>query len=207
MDDESGPASPEPPPTKGRPAHPRPDPDKASSMETRADAREGDIATLELIDGTGRMGRAPLLWLHTNAAGAIGALGLRGEVRVKIVGDDEMAAAHDRYSGVPGTTDVLTFDLRDEGADCDEGGGPLDTDLLVCLDEAGRRAAEIGHSVERELLLYILHGVLHCAGHDDTDEASAARMHAEEDRVLGAIGVGATYEPVRGGTTDPGRDA
>jgi len=42
-------------------------------------------------------------------------------------------------------------------------------------------------------LLYVVHGVLHCLGHDDHDEAGYASMHALEDRVLYAIGVGATF--------------
>lgn len=100
-----------------------------------------------------------------------------------------MAAAHVRHSGVEGTTDVLTFDLREDPA----AGGALETELLLCVDEARRQAAALGHLAERELLLYALHGVLHCMGEDDHDEAAAARMHAREDRVLTAIGVGATF--------------
>jgi probable rRNA maturation factor len=112
-----------------------------------------------------------------------------------------MAAAHLKYSGIAGTTDVLTFDLRDDSA----AGDPLDVDLWICIDEARRNAADRGLPVERELLLYILHGMLHCLGHDDHDEAAHLAMHTEEDRVLMAIGVGATFgvpaagEP-RGGT-------
>jgi probable rRNA maturation factor len=71
----------------------------------------------------------------------------------------------------------------------------LDVDLLVCADEAGRQAELRGFTVERELLLYIVHGVLHCLGFDDHNETDSARMHAEEDRLLAAAGVGATYAP------------
>lgn len=116
-------------------------------------------------------------------------LGCQGEVRVRVMADAEMAAAHERYSGVPGTTDVLTFDLREERTEA----APLDTDILVCIDEARRQAAERGMTAERELLLYIVHGVLHCLGYDDHDEAAHRAMHAEEDRVLEAIGVGRTF--------------
>lgn len=135
------------------------------------------------------MNRAGLRWLVEKATAAAGVLAYAGEVRVRIVGDDEMAAAHEKYSGVPGTTDVLTFDLRDDAS----AGGPLDTDILVCVDEARRQAAALGLSVERELLLYIVHGVLHCLGFDDHDEAGHRAMHEEEDRVLEAIGVGRTF--------------
>lgn len=125
-------------------------------------------------------------WLAAEAARALALLDARGEVRIRIVDDAEMAAAHLEYCEIPGTTDVLTFDMS-------ETQGTLDTDILACLDEATRQAAIRGHSIDRELLLYIIHGCLHCLGHDDHDEAAAARMHAEEDRLLEAIGIGRTF--------------
>lgn len=124
-------------------------------------------------------------WLAARASEALRVLGVRGEVRVRILDDAAMAEAHLRYSGIPGTTDVLTFDLA-------EGEG-LDVDILVCRDEAARQATRRGHGIDRELLLYTIHGILHCLGHDDHDEAAAGRMHAEEDRILEAIGVGRTF--------------
>lgn len=128
-------------------------------------------------------------WLGAEAARALALLDARGEVRVRIVDDAAMAAAHLQYSGIPGTTDVLTFDL----AEGEDGRTVLDTDIIACLDEAVRQAAARGHSIDHELLLYIIHGALHCLGHDDHDEAAAARMHAEEDRLLQAIGIGRTF--------------
>lgn len=143
-----------------------------------------------------RLADAVARWVADRAGEAIAALGAAGEVRVRVVTDTEMAAAHERYSGVAGTTDVLTFDLGDPPAQGAAGGlRVLDTDLLVCVDEARRQAAAHGHAVERELLLYILHGVLHCLGYDDHTEEGSAEMHRKEDEVLTAIGVGATYAP------------
>jgi len=106
---------------------------------------------------------------------------------IRLVDDDEMARLHDRHMGVRSPTDVLTFDMAQPG-------GPIEADLVICVDEARRIAAELGHDVEREVLLYALHGLLHCAGFDDQDEPGAAAMHAEEDRILRLIGVGPTYD-------------
>ena len=39
----------------------------------------------------------------------------------------------------------------------------------------------------------IVHGILHCCGFDDHDEESHQKMHAEEDRILNAIGVGTVW--------------
>ncbi|MDX2017387.1 MAG: rRNA maturation RNase YbeY [Planctomycetota bacterium] len=142
---------------------------------------------VELMDQTGRLSASDQSWIRARASNALELLKAPGEVRVSVVDDVRMAEAHERYSGVPGTTDVLTFDLR-EGPE-----GPLDTDVLVCLDEAQRRGQERGHGAREELLLYVVHAMLHCLGFDDHDEAEAAMMHAEEDRVLTALGVGVVY--------------
>lgn len=143
--------------------------------------------------GQGAQGQGvDLSWLGQMAGRAGALLDASGEVRVRIVGDAEMAAAHQRWSGVAGTTDVLTFDMRQPVAP-GAPAHPLDTDLLVCIDEASRQASLRGHELGKELLLYIIHGMLHCLGHDDHDQAAAAKMHAREDEVLTALGVGAVY--------------
>ena len=141
----------------------------------------------ELEDGTGQLGLCERAWVTDRLGHALRTLNAGGEVRVRVIDDTEMATAHERYSGIAGTTDVLTFDLRDDAA------GPLDVDILVCLDEAKRQAAARGHLPEHELLLYAVHGVLHCLGHDDHDSQAFERMHAEEDRVLAEIGLGPIF--------------
>ncbi|UYV13544.1 MAG: rRNA maturation RNase YbeY [Phycisphaera sp.] len=172
------------------------EPEPASSAEEppeRASEAGGLVVDLTLsreasaaIDGSAEA------WLVENARRASEHLNLEGELRVRVVCDTEMAKAHEKHLGEPDTTDVMTFDLADGAA---VRGAPVDADLLVCVDEAARKASEHGYSVERELLLYVVHGLLHCLGHDDYDENSYQRMHALEDELLEAIGVGATFSP------------
>lgn len=140
------------------------------------------------MDDTGRLAPADRNELETLLRRAGSELDASGEVRVRVVNDEIMSDLHRRHSGVSGPTDVLTFDLRPMGL------GPLDTDIIVCLDEAIRQAATRGHPPHRELLLYGLHGILHCLGHDDHDDRAYARMHAAEDAVLTAIGVGPVFD-------------
>lgn len=101
---------------------------------------------------------------------------------VRVVNDAEMAQLHGRWKQQEITTDVVTFDLSDASD------APLRADIAVCFDEASRQAADRDHGPADELLLYAIHGLLHCCGHDDGDEASATAMHREEDRLLQAIG-------------------
>lgn len=160
-----------------------------------------DRPSIHVSDPERRLSDAGRAWLTEHASRAAGEFrsGTRlvnGEIRAKVVGDAEMAAAHLEYCEIEGTTDVLTFDLSEP---VNEAGLTLDVDILVCADEAQRQAAGRGHTVARELLLYIIHGSLHCLGHDDHDDTAFAAMHAEEDRILTAIGVGATFARSGGG--------
>jgi len=107
-------------------------------------------------------------------------------VSIRVVGDEEMSKLHVKHSGVEGTTDVLTFD---------HGGDEysVHADIAVCIDVADTEAKKRGHTLQNELLLYIVHGILHCCGFDDSDEKEHALMHEEEDRVLSAIGIGTIW--------------
>lgn len=200
-----------------RPVDPEPDNPPPPSGKVRA--------TLDLLDGDRRLGDDDRHWLIERAEAALNIMPLKagGEVRARLVGDDEMSRLHETYMGDPSTTDVLTFDLTEGvvpgGAalravsgvapvnDLTGGTGvspvsaspdaahPLDVDLALCVDEADRHGALRSGRLREELLLYLIHGVLHCLGHDDADEASARRMHEREDEILRAIGVGDVYAP------------
>lgn len=154
-----------------------------------SDAAQGACA-LEFVDATGHLSAKELSGLRSQVAAAAAHLGAAGEVRVRLVGDEEMAANHVRHMGVQGTTDVITFDLAEGRA---ASGEAMDVDLLICVDEAERQAARRGIDRQRELLLYALHGMLHCLGHDDTTERAAAAMHEKEDQTLSAMGMGPIY--------------
>jgi probable rRNA maturation factor len=103
------------------------------------------------------------------------------------------------------TTDVLTFDLRDRKPPRDREGVALELETVVCIDEARRRAAELNHPVRHELLLYCVHSLLHVQGYDDKSPAAARRMHAREDELLRAIGVGPVYSGGRAVRARPAR--
>jgi probable rRNA maturation factor len=67
-------------------------------------------------------------------------------------------------------------------------------EVVLCVDEAARQAAEQGHTVAEELLLYAVHGLLHLCGYDDRTPADFAVMHAREDEILTHIGVGRLFK-------------
>lgn len=146
------------------------------------------VAAVSWVDGRragGASARIDLGWLRSS----IERLGPRisrppAAVTVVLVEDEEMDRLHRRHCGVVGTTDVLTF----PDPDASEDGGTAG-DVVICVDVARREADARGRPVEHELLLYVLHGLLHLAGGRDDDPTGADAMRREQDRLLGLVGV------------------
>jgi probable rRNA maturation factor len=118
-----------------------------------------------------------------------------GNWSITIVNDREMKSLHQRTMNNAATTDVLTFDLRDKTEPVALARA-LDLDTILCRDEAARRAKELHHSINHELLLYALHSLLHVRGYDDLTPRRHARMHRREDTLLIALGIGPLYKPI-----------
>lgn len=131
---------------------------------------------------------APYLRKHLRAAHGILKPPL-AELSVALVGDKEMSRLHERFMGIPGPTDVLTFPL-----DEDDAGDVTAGEVVVCVPEAKRRSRDEGTSHRDEVLLYALHGLLHLCGYDDRTTRAFNRMHKKEDELLAALGVGAVFK-------------
>lgn len=77
-------------------------------------------------------------------------------------------------------TDVLSFVISDEP-------GALEGEVYVDLDMAALRAPEFGTGFRREAARYVVHGLLHLAGHEDATPEQRTRMHENENRYLKAF--------------------
>jgi len=94
---------------------------------------------------------------------------------VRLVSRREIAELNGRYRGRSEPTDVLSFpgDTSPEGAHLG--------DIVICPAVARAQARLAGHSPEDELKTLLLHGVLHCLGHDH--EADGGKMERLELRL------------------------
>ena len=101
-------------------------------------------------------------------------------VSIALLDDVAISRLHEAHLGDPATTDVLSFDLRDPASPP----GAFDAELAIGFEVAAREARRRGLPLERELALYVVHGLLHLAGFDDRDPRDRARMRAAERRVL-----------------------
>lgn len=144
--------------------------------------------SLDITAAAGAM-FVPFLRRHLRAAHGILRPPLR-ELSVALVGDRRMSDLHEQFLNIAGPTDVLTFPL-----DVDGRGRPVSGEVVVCVPEARRRAKEQAVPVERELLLYALHGLLHLCGYDDRTDRAFRVMHRTEDQILTRLGVGPVFAP------------
>lgn len=94
------------------------------------------------------------------------------EAEISLVDDPTIAQIHFDFMDIEGATDVITFDHGE---------------IILSVDTAHSQAAEYGNSFEREVLLYIIHGLLHLAGYTDAVDAERARMDAIQQHLLDAL--------------------
>jgi probable rRNA maturation factor len=102
---------------------------------------------------------------------------------VRFTSDREMRRLNTGFRGKDGTTDVLSFPGDYPGEARLGRGRPLPLegphlgDVVISVPMARRQAAAQGHEVGRELRTLLLHGVLHCLGHDhETDGGAMDRL-------------------------------
>jgi probable rRNA maturation factor len=107
------------------------------------------------------------------------------ELSIALVSDEEIANLNVRYRGVEGSTDVLSFGCDDP---CPADGGELVTlgDVIIAPDVAVRQAQEGERTVEDELDLLLVHGILHILGYTHDDTRAAEAMEARERAILAA---------------------
>jgi probable rRNA maturation factor len=129
--------------------------------------------------------------------------GVRGETELTLLFVDERSIAdlNKRFLGKEGPTDVLSFPIDDDalerGRSPDSGGsGPgtmppepsdlptLLGDVVICPKIAARNAPTHAGTLDDELALLVVHGILHLLGMDHVDDEEAEVMEARERDLL-----------------------
>ena len=91
------------------------------------------------------------------------------EVEASVVSDRLIANIHQRFMRVAGPTDVITFDYGE---------------IVMSAERAKENAARYSQSIEAELALYTVHGLLHLNGFEDMTPREASRMRRVQTRVV-----------------------
>ncbi len=110
-------------------------------------------------------------------------IGENQEFNVVFAGDRSMASINRDFVGHEGTTDVITFNYLEGDEPPEE--YDVAVELVICPDVAWREGeARADSSYARELVLYIVHGMLHCSGCDDLTPGDRRKMRRAERRVM-----------------------
>jgi len=102
-------------------------------------------------------------------------------VSILFVTDETICRLNRQYRAIDSATDVLAFSMR-EGEDADLH-PELMGDVVISVETARRQAQEAGHSLERELAILLVHGILHLAGFDHLNPEEAHLMESRSREI------------------------
>lgn len=110
------------------------------------------------------------------------------EISVALVDDAAIHKINRDFLGHDYPTDVVSFLLDSESRDPITGDLAgvrlLEGELVVSTETAVREAAAHGWTADDELLLYVVHGLLHLCGYDDLTDDARPAMRRRELQVL-----------------------
>jgi len=107
-----------------------------------------------------------------------------GAMEISFVGPRVMARINKDFLNHQGITDVISF-VYDKDIDNDWTENEITIELIISVDFAIKEGAERkDSSYEYELVLYIVHGMLHAVGEDDLDDKSRKIMRRREKEVM-----------------------
>jgi len=132
-------------------------------------------------------------WLKSIIAAVLSAENIAGpmEINCMVTDDENIRKFNRRYRGIDEATDVLSFALMEKsissaeidfpsmpGTSCKFG------DILISYPRAVAQARELGHSVEGELALLLVHGTLHLLNYDHQTAIAAKKMEKREKAII-----------------------
>ena len=113
--------------------------------------------------------------------------GVRGELTLRIVDEDESAELNSRYRGKKGPTNVLSFGAEAAAAPSGDELLPYG-DVVICAAVVAREAREQGKPLAAHWAHMVVHGALHLQGYDHENVRDAGIMEARERAVLAEMG-------------------
>jgi probable rRNA maturation factor len=104
---------------------------------------------------------------------------------IVVTDDEQLHQLNQRFVGIDSPTDVLSFPAG--YMDPDNNSFYLG-DVLISYPRASEQASQAGHSVNAELQLLVVHGILHLAGHDHDEEQDKLNMWTAQGEILSILG-------------------
>ncbi len=105
---------------------------------------------------------------------------------ILLTDDAQIQELNREYRGFDTPTDVLSFDVHERDP---ETGFLYLGEIIISTPYAARQAQNGGHSLEAEVQLLIVHGILHLLGHDHTEAEGKKQMWTAQAKILARLGL------------------
>ncbi len=103
------------------------------------------------------------------------------ELSVAFVDNEEIKRLNKRFLDSNEVTDVIAFPLGNKD-------GILSGEIVVSVETAVEVANRRKSNIEGEIILYLVHGILHLLGYNDNNKKNAKIMHKKESEILAFLG-------------------
>ena len=114
---------------------------------------------------------------------------VKSDVGLLITGDKKIQELNLKYLEEDRQTDVLSFPIMEQLENAPafinvpDGKKHLG-DIIISYPTAARQAEERGHSTEREIIILLIHGILHLLGYDHDIPEREQAMRSRESAIL-----------------------
>jgi probable rRNA maturation factor len=133
-----------------------------------------------------RKRRIDLSKINKAARRTLTLLGLKNaELNLIFISSQKIRVLNRRYFGIDASTDVIAWPSgKFRPRTTDNRGQTFIGDIAVSSDKAARNAREYGQTFKEELVLYVVHGILHLAGYEDTSRMKREKMRRKENETF-----------------------
>lgn len=111
----------------------------------------------------------------------------RKELSFAFVDPETMAQLNREYRGSDDVTDVLSFLFSSDSMEKDRERKVISGEIVICPSVARDNCERFGTSLEEELALLLIHGLLHQLGYEDEEEEERKAMSTKQDYILVAL--------------------
>jgi len=104
------------------------------------------------------------------------------QLSILILSDDEITKLNSKYFDRDYPTDVIAFPMRK--GDFSQITPNLLGDVVISAERAKEQAEQLGHPLEHEIDILIVHGILHLLGYEDDTEEKREEMRRKTDEIM-----------------------
>lgn len=109
--------------------------------------------------------------------------GKNAELSIVFLDNKRIKGINRTFLGHNYATDVLSFPYHESSLK-----NNITGEIIISVEMAAKLAQKRGYSVEGEIALYLIHGLLHLLGYDDKQKRDAKKMHQREGELLLDLG-------------------